>query len=313
MKTKAKVAIVVNPSAGQRASEVLYKELRQALKGFQIDWCTSGSIEETSSFLKKQKPGSVLATIIAGGDGTLNRLLPALITAKVPVIPYPTGTANDFSRQHGWRADPELLKSSLANASFKKVDVLTVNRIPFATVGGFGIGSELAGHVNNYREKYSWFRLLWKKYKSKAYSFIAIKEIMTSRKFMHKVRIEAPGFMEDIDVSSFFACNQSTLGGNILACDESKPDDGKFEFIVTSANKRYELISSLVKSKTRLGVSNSYVIQTKECKVTSIKGKHIKVFGDGEVILEAPFLKFKVKHHALTLLEPIHAVELIRS
>ncbi len=110
--------------------------------------------------------------------------------------------------------------------------------------------------------------------------------------------------MEDMHVSSFFACNQSTLGGDILACDESKTDDGKFEFVVTAASKRYELINSLLKSKTRLGISNSYVVQTDACKVTSIKGKPIKVFGDGEVILESSVLKFKIKPQALYLLKP---------
>jgi len=274
------------------------------MPAFHIEVHEAESAHETREFIKNLKKPSTKALVIVGGDGTLNTLLPAILKSKIPVIPFPAGTANDFARQNEWTAEPELVLNALLKLKTKSVDVLQVNKVPFLTVGGFGIGSELTGMINNYREKYGWFRLLWRRYKSKAYSLVAVKKILTSRTFLNEVRIETDDFMEDIQTSSVFVCNQCTLGGNILAYSDATPDDGKFEIVVTAANKRLELINSLLKSKTRLGVSNSYVLSTDSCKITSIKGNPIKVFGDGEIILEANVLRFSVKPSAIKVILP---------
>jgi len=90
---------------------------------------------------------------VGGGDGTLNRLLPDLLSAKLPVGVLPIGTGNLFARYVlGIQSSSDLLKKPEKYKTKAFYPGLSDNR-PFVLMVGTGLDGEAIHHQSN-REKY---------------------------------------------------------------------------------------------------------------------------------------------------------------
>ncbi|MHB1564428.1 MAG: diacylglycerol/lipid kinase family protein [Leptospirillum sp.] len=90
---------------------------------------------------------------VGGGDGTLNRLLPDLLDAKLPVGVLPIGTGNLFARYVlGIQSSSDLLKTPEHYTTKAFYPGLSDNR-PFVLMVGTGLDGEAIHHQSN-RGKY---------------------------------------------------------------------------------------------------------------------------------------------------------------
>ena len=77
---------------------------------------------------------------VGGGDGTVNRLLPDLVDAPVPVALVPLGTANDLARNLGL---PDGIDAAVRTARTGRpcaIDLGRINDRLFANVASLGLG-----------------------------------------------------------------------------------------------------------------------------------------------------------------------------
>jgi diacylglycerol kinase family enzyme len=116
-----RVTLVLNPGAGKGATSP--EELRRAIEaaGHQVE------VREA----KKRKvakalddPGDLL--VVAGGDGTVGRVMKALAGRGVTMTILPTGTANNIATSLGIRGDPGALAARWERLPPRRVDVGTV-------------------------------------------------------------------------------------------------------------------------------------------------------------------------------------------
>ena len=116
-----RVTLLLNPGAGRGATSA--DELRLAIEaaGHQVE------VREA----KKRKiakalddPGDLLA--VAGGDGTVGRVMKALAGTGVTMTILPTGTANNIATSLGIRGDPGALAARWERLQPRRVDVGTV-------------------------------------------------------------------------------------------------------------------------------------------------------------------------------------------
>lgn len=299
-----KLAIVINASAGEAKAAAIAREAQQRLWGWPMEFFIGQDIEATRVFIRQLRADEFKAIIVAGGDGTLNQLLGAIQECGLPVATFPSGTANDLAREAGISRDWEDLQTAIDLGSMKKIDLINVNGVDFATVGGIGVGASLTNYVNSMRANHYWFRKLWKVSRSRAYSAIAAKKVLMDRDFIQTVRITTPDFDQEMKVSSILICNQGVLGGDMLITPESKNDDGKFEIVVTAADRKVELLRSLLAAKSGKGLHYNYLIETDSCRIESTNGQKIQVFGDGETLIENEVVEFKLKPAQLPILTP---------
>lgn len=297
-----KLAIIINAHAGESRAALIAREAHRKLWGWPLEFFIGVDVEATRLFISQLGPEVFAAIIVAGGDGTLNQLLPSLLKTNLPIATFPAGTANDLASENGMTGDWEDLQSAIDLNTVKKIDLIEVNGRPFATIGGIGIGASLTHYVNQMRNNHYWFRKLWKLSRSNAYSALAAKKIMMDRDYIHSVRIRTTDFDQSMKISSLLICNQSLLGGDMLITRQSRNDDGKFEMVITSADQRIELIRSLLAAKNGKGLHYNYLIETDSCEITSNNGQKIRVFGDGETLAEAESLTFKILPSALSVL-----------
>ena len=61
--------------------------------------------------------------IVAGGDGTVGRLVRGLKDRSIPIAILPTGTANNIARSLGIVGDPQEILAGIAQAAVKSLDV----------------------------------------------------------------------------------------------------------------------------------------------------------------------------------------------
>ncbi len=80
--------------------------------------------------------------VVAGGDGTLNALLPAFIETRTPFLPFPAGTANDLATRVGFSADLDGLKIALEANRRSPLSLGAIGGRPFATYAAIGLGAQ---------------------------------------------------------------------------------------------------------------------------------------------------------------------------
>src|SRR5690606_24453337 len=65
--------------------------------------------------------------VVAGGDGTINAALPAMIRVGKPLGVIPLGTANDLARTLGLPTDPAEAAKVILRGRTRRIDVGSVN------------------------------------------------------------------------------------------------------------------------------------------------------------------------------------------
>ncbi|MBZ0331168.1 YegS/Rv2252/BmrU family lipid kinase [Halomonas sp. ANAO-440] len=79
--------------------------------------------------------------LVAGGDGSVNRVASLCVERKATLAVLPSGTANDFSRNLGLPEDPAELCRLVASGQTADVDVAWIDDRLFLNVAHIGLGT----------------------------------------------------------------------------------------------------------------------------------------------------------------------------
>ncbi len=137
-----RVTLLLNPKAGNggQSSADLRRAVESAGHAVEVRRAKQSGLAEAL-----RDPGDLVA--VAGGDGTVGRVMKALAGTEVPMAILPTGTANNIARSFGIRGDAADLAARWATADVRRVDVGTA-RGPWGEtrfVESTGVG--LLGHL----------------------------------------------------------------------------------------------------------------------------------------------------------------------
>lgn len=103
------------------------------------------------------------AVVVAGGDGTINAVVQAVLPTRRPFGIIPQGTFNYSSRAHGIPLDTEEAAKSLLSARVKPVQVGLVNDRAFLVNASVGLYPDLLQDREEYKRQYGRHRsvALW--------------------------------------------------------------------------------------------------------------------------------------------------------
>lgn len=122
----------------------------------------------------RQKAHALDLVIIAGGDGSLNAALPALIDTGTPLGVLPMGTANDAARTLGIPLDLEDAIAALTSRPPRRVDVASINGVYFLNAASIGLSVDITARLTA-RSKKLWGPL--------AYVVAGLKTMFETRAF----------------------------------------------------------------------------------------------------------------------------------
>ena len=92
--------------------------------------------------------------VVAGGDGTISRLLPSLRLLRRTVGVLPLGTLNLLARDLGLGGTVHELVTGLTTATARPIDLGEVNGVPFHSNAGLGFLSRMAREREETRQRY---------------------------------------------------------------------------------------------------------------------------------------------------------------
>lgn len=230
---------------------------------------------------------------VAGGDGSANHILPALLEVQKPMLLIPCGTANNLARTYGIPLSPAEAVKILLNGEERLVDVGMINGLPFLNVAGLGLSTEVNLHVN---------KKLKRVLGPLAFVLTAFAMAFRMRPFRAVVTVDGsrPIFTRSWQIS---VCNGKHYGNGLTIKDDASLEDCKIHLLSTEVAKWWHSLK-LVHCFMR-GTFD------KDDQVMLMSGKDIQIETrrrfwvdvDGDVKTTTP-LRISVIPRALKLLVP---------
>lgn len=272
-----KIKLIYNPFSGEGK---ILKYLDKIIELFQengysiIPFRISKNIELNEAF-KDIFISEYSFVIGAGGDGTINQIVNAMIELNIdlPLAILPIGTANDFAKLIEMPDNIEDACLKIINGTTNNVDLGKVNDKYFINVFSFGAFTDISQKTPTIQKN-----ILGKL----AYYVNGVKELPTL-KFLN-IDIESLEFSYSGTALIVFVFNGQTAG-NINIAYKSKINDGLLDIIIVKKDNLKNTFSSILDFLRGEHLENSVDFihfQSKNLKITHNGVEDITTDIDGE-------------------------------
>lgn len=284
-----KMLLVYNPVSG---SANFRKRLDGIVEAFQrrgilLTLYRTRAEDSAEEFSDCVKISDSQGIIIAGGDGTLHRVVNLLMKLEIdlPIGVIGSGTSNDFAT-HLDITDTEKYFDTIAEGVTRPVDLGFVNGEYFINVASAGVLTSIAHEVDS-RQKNSLGKL--------AYYIHGFGEIPKFKSV--PLDIIADGETFNAEVFLFLVLNSPAVAGIKRVIDGARIDDGKLDFIaLRKCNPRslLQLMQKLLSGKCVDNDPNVLYIQAREFKISSAANLISDI--DGEIGNPLPLRIQNIRH-----------------
>lgn len=157
------IVVLVNPHS--RSGRVLINTILKWLEEHQLNILNKDDLdcpeERVDGFLLKYSSAADLV-IVGGGDGSLRAALPGLLKTGLPVLYLPIGTLNNLARTLNLPAQIEDAMNLILVHKVKEVEIATANDIPFHSVIGLGLSTQINRFVrSDLKRWFGAFAFVW--------------------------------------------------------------------------------------------------------------------------------------------------------
>ncbi len=253
------VFLVINPHS--RMGESVRDEIISALKEKGAVVILPESHEEKMDanelILKHAEKTDLIC--VAGGDGSVNHILPSLLKIHKPVMVIPCGTANNLARTYNIPLKPaEAVKAAL-EGECHSIDVGMINDIPFLNVAGLGLSTEVNLHVNKNLKRY---------FGASAFIMTALSMVVRMKPFRAVVTVDGgrPIFTRSWQIS---ICNGRHYGSGLTVKEDATLEDSKIHLLSTEVARWWHSLKLI-----HCFLNGTF---TKEDQVMLIDGKSITI------------------------------------
>ena len=271
-----KVKLVYNSIAGQSKftyflDSVIEKFMQNDLE---VIIYRAGQKDNLEEFLKNSDNEELYGIIVAGGDGTLNKVVTIMMkyNIKTPLGVIPAGTSNDFARH-----------INMPNSYVESVEKILKNNVESVDVGKanekYFINVCSAGLFTNSSQKAD--PDLKKTLGKDSYFITGAKELFKFRPFSVRIKTDSEEFLEKINL--FIIFNGSSVGGMKYLSSDSSIQDGLLDLIVIKNCSLHEVTRLLAKVLSgNLEDKNIIYRKTKSVVIEKLRGKCDRPDVDGD-------------------------------
>ena len=260
--------------------------------------------------------------VIFGGDGTVHRHLPQLVTLGLPVLVVPCGSGNDFARALKLRSVSHSLAAwrtfAAGGNNVRTIDLGIIRELGegeseaggapaphkpaphiryFCCVAGAGIDTEIARRCNALPK---WFRA------HGGYALCAPGEFVRFVPFPMKVSLDGKDSAAAPTILAAFA-NASAYGGGMKIAPHAQLDDGKLDVCIVRGMSPFKLfcLFPTVYFGRHLGFREVEYSQTESARIET--EYPLDIYADGEYVCKTP-VEFSVARNALKVIVPAQAI-----
>jgi diacylglycerol kinase family enzyme len=305
-----RIHFVVNPNAGQFRHKELIAAIRREFARHDIVISEKPpAIAPRAPFPRPDPPGLAAAqnepdiVVAVGGDGTVNRVVNAVVERNIPVGIIPCGSSNDLARALGIPLDLKQACQTIKDARLTNIDLVSVNGRYFATCGGFGIAGDVAERANIWRHGVGWSSRVARGLGRGIYPLALLRELSGGwRPPVARVTCR------DTDCAdawfSLLIGNQSHFGG-FSASPQADNQDGLLDICQMRApGNRLGWLRISLRTYSGRADRCPEVSQHRDREVTILSANPVIFFGDGEVLDRGRFFNVRVHARALWVLSP---------
>jgi diacylglycerol kinase family enzyme len=229
--------------------------------------------------------------VIAGGDGTINALLPQLMDTSVRTAILPLGTLNLIGRDLGLSGALEADAAAIAGGGDVRIDIVSVNGRPFHSNAGLGFFTTMARERQLARRRFPFSRKL-------GFAWAAIRTVLTTSPI--EIECRAAGEVTHATADAVLVTNNRFFGAGWT---RRRLDEGVLEVHLLKATGlagRLRAAVAVMRGAWRELPSLTTVAAT-EVVIRRRRRTRVRVAMDGElVVLDNP-LVFRVMARAVTL------------
>jgi diacylglycerol kinase family enzyme len=243
------------------------------------------------------------AVVVAGGDGTINSVMQAVLPTRRPFGIIPQGTFNYSGRAHGIPLDTAEATQSLLSAKIKPVQVGLANERAFLVNASLGLYPELLQDREEYKRQYGRHRT------------VAIWSGLMTLLREHRqlvVEIELEQGREQVRTPSIF------IGNNALQLEQVGLEEAeavkrwRLAAVIVQPVGTSELIGLAMRGLLgRLGEDDrvrNFPFQSMTVRpLSGVSRRGIKLAVDGEILWCQPPITFRVAPQPLMLMAPAAA------
>lgn len=282
-----KIKLIYNSGAGQSKFKYFLDTILEKFmqNGFEVSMFRASKKTNLYEFLKDVDKEKYYAIVVAGGDGTINRVVNVIMqnNIKTPLGIIPAGTSNDFARHIKMPSNFSECIDRILAGNIQKVDVGLVNNKYFINVCAAGLFANASQKANK-NLKNSLGKL--------SYFITAAEQLIRFRPFTVKIETEKDIIIEKINV--FMVFNGSSVGGIDKFTTDPSVQDGLLDVVILKNFKFYQVPSIVfnVLRGNHYEDDNIIYLREKWININKIKGKCDGIDVDGE---EGPAFPLKIK------------------
>lgn len=300
----ARMMVVLNPHTGGAPSQ-LEKLIKDRLACFTIEIARTARPGHATEIAHRAVQEGCQAIVVAGGDGTVNEVLPALIGAQTALGIVPVGTANDLARHLGLPRDVARACDAIRTGIRRQADVIRVNSRFFVTGGGIGLACDIA-HAARYLKSVRWLgRSLGQVLKGWIYLVGALWAVLAKRDHGVTVRVESSHGVITASALALNISNQPCIGSRFHVSPGALNDDGQFDVcLIHNSQNRGSTLRILQKALTGAHTQSPVVECWRSRQLRIELDRPCRFLLDGEIAPAAKTLEVGILPAALNLIVP---------
>lgn len=263
-----KIKLIYNSGAGQSKFKYFLDPIIEKFMDNDIEVSIFRAANNTNlyEFLKDVDKDGYSAIVVAGGDGTVNRVVNVMMknNIKTPLGVIPAGTSNDFARHLKMPQNFSECIDKLLTFNVQPVDVGKVNDKYFVNICSAGLFTNVSQKVDpNLKNSLGML----------SYFITAVNQMVKFKPFEVKIETENDIYIEKVKVMLVF--NGSSVGGIDAFCDNSSVQDGLLDMLIIKDCNIADtsLLAGKLLAKNHYTDKNVIYSKEKWIKITKTKGK----------------------------------------
>ncbi len=215
--------------------------------------------------------------VLAGGDGTINLALDALLEMDMPVGILPLGTANDLARSLDIPLTLDGAVDVILAGHLSRVDAARVNDVSFINAIGIGIGPQMT-HEMDAESKSKLGVLAYVK---------GIVQVLKRERFFH-ARIKSDDRSSEGEYVQITIANGIHYGGGMTIAADARLNDGQLDVLLVPKQSRLSLLGNALQFRTGFTRAGDSLTHWRCREIDIETDVTMEVTADGEFLAETP-------------------------
>jgi diacylglycerol kinase (ATP) len=269
-------------------------ELRRVLEAEGIDpiWSEVPKSRKAPAQVRRALDDGAELVFAWGGDGMVQRCVDVLAGSSVSLAIIPAGTANLFATNLGIPKDIERAVVVGLRGERRRLDVGRFNGEHFAVMAGAGFDAAMIRDAGSLKERLGRVAYVW-----------SGSENLRSKPFRAEIKVDGVGWYKG-KASCILLGNVGDLFGGVEVFEDARPDDGKLEVGVVTAEGALEWGRMIARAVVGTATNSPFAQATKARSVKVKLSRKVLYELDGGDRAKVKAFKVKVEAGAITVCVP---------